>query len=411
MFKEIFACRVCGSSDLTPILSLGNQVLTGVFPSSKDESVTKGPLDLVKCDGECGLVQLKHTYDSSEMYGVNYGYRSGLNNSMIQHLKGIAAEIQNRISLKEGDLVLDIGSNDSTSLQNYPEHLTLVGIDPVGVKFKNYYPSHIQLIEDFFSSEAVKNRLGDKKAKVITSIAMFYDLEDPVKFCKDIAECLDDNGVWVFEQSYLLSMIEAVAYDTICHEHIEYYALKQIEIILDRAGLKAIDVSLNNANGGSFRITAAKKNTSLTVNEANLNEIRELEKKNKLDEIGIYNQFRENTERHKEELRVFFDKAKEQGKKVFGYGASTKGNVILQYCGISEEDLPFIAEVNEDKFGKYTPGTLIPIQSEAELRKMKPDYFMVLPWHFKEGLIKKEIDFTNDGGKLVFPLPKLEVYP
>ncbi|MCO6500300.1 MAG: hypothetical protein J5I47_07990 [Vicingus serpentipes] len=221
MFKEIFACRVCGSKELLPILSLGEQVLTGVFPSDKKEEVTRGPLDLVKCDGKCGLVQLKHTYDSDEMYGLNYGYRSGLNNSMIQHLKGIATEIQNRISLKEGDLVLDIGSNDSTSLQNYPENLNLVGIDPVGVKFKNYYPSHIQLIPSFFSSEAVKNKLGDKKAKVITSIAMFYDLEDPVKFCQDICECLDDNGIWVFEQSYLLSMIEAVAYDTICHEHIE----------------------------------------------------------------------------------------------------------------------------------------------------------------------------------------------
>ncbi|MCO6500299.1 MAG: hypothetical protein J5I47_07985 [Vicingus serpentipes] len=184
-----------------------------------------------------------------------------------------------------------------------------------------------------------------------------------------------------------------------------------MEYILDKAGLKAIDVSLNDANGGSFRITAAKKNTSLIVNEENLNQIRELEKKNKLDEIDIYNQFRKNTELHKEELRAFFAKAKKEGKKVFGYGASTKGNVILQYCGVSEEDLSFIAEVNEDKFGKYTPGTLIPIQSEVELRKLNPDYFMVLPWHFKEGIIVKEKDFTDRGGKLVFPLPKMQIYP
>ena len=263
MIKKISQCRICKNTQLTPILDLGTQMLTGVFPTEKNtQTVTSGPLRLVKCCGEkaCGLVQLEHSYDLAEMYGLNYGYRSGLNKSMVDHLHGKIAKILQAIELKSGDLVIDIGSNDSTSLQAYPKNVaTLVGIDPTGIKFHQYYPEHIDLIPDFFSADLVTKKYPGRKAKVITSFSMFYDLEDPMAFMQEIAQVLADDGIWVFEQSYMPTMLKTNSFDTVCHEHLEFYALKQIQFMVERAGLHIVDVELNETNGGSFSITVRKK--------------------------------------------------------------------------------------------------------------------------------------------------------
>ena len=223
--EKINKCRISGESDLVDILSLGEQYLTGVFPSSKEEKVTKGPLDLVWAK-ESGLLQLKHSYDLGEMYGDNYGYRSGLNSSMVEHLTNKITSLENLVQLNPNDIVIDIGSNDATSLKAYSKPCIKVGIDPTGLKFKDFYSDDITLIPDFFTKELFENKFQSKKAKIVTSIAMFYDLEDPKKFAKDIYEILDDNGIWHFEQSYMPSMLKTNAYDTICHEHIEFYSLK-----------------------------------------------------------------------------------------------------------------------------------------------------------------------------------------
>jgi hypothetical protein len=413
---ESGACRICKNENLVSLLHLGVQALTGVFPKSRDEKVTSGPLELVKChpskegDKVCHLVQLSHSYDSNEMYGMNYGYRSGLNQQMVKHLQGIVQKIISFAGLKKDDLVIDIGSNDSTLLQTYPEDLglSLTGIDPTGKKFKQYYPSRIKLIPDFFSSRVVRENFGDKKAKVITSIAMFYDLEEPGEFVKQIYDSLDDEGVWVFEQSYLPSMLETNSYDTICHEHLEYYGLSQVEWMLERAGFKITDVELNDANGGSFRVTAAKKESTHKVNPS-VDELRQKELSMQLDSLKPYSDFVSEVYRHREELVKLVADIKKEGKTILGYGASTKGNVILQYCGFTEKDIPFIAEVNEDKFGSFTPFTKIPIISEKEARAMKPDYFLVLPWHFRKSIVLREAEFLNSGGKLIFPLPTIEI--
>jgi len=275
MYKEITKCRICGNANLVSLIHLGEQSLTGVFPKNIEDKITSGPLELVKChpkndkDNVCHLVQLHHSYDSSEMYGMNYGYRSGLNKSMVKHLNDIVGHVLATVKLSEGDLVIDIGSNDSTLLQQYPtdKKLKLAGIDPTGVKFKKYYPAHIQLIPDFFSFANINKSFPDKKAIVITSIAMFYDLEDPMSFVKQISESLAEDGIWVFEQSYLPAMLETISYDTICHEHLEYYALRQIKFMMDASDFKIINVELNDINGGSFRVTVARKMlpTNLTV--------------------------------------------------------------------------------------------------------------------------------------------------
>jgi len=412
MYTEIKQCRICGNTDLVSIINLGNQCLTGVFPESKTESITSGPLELVKCQGNnyCGLVQLRHSYDHLEMYGDNYGYRSGINGSMVKHLNEKVAKIQDLVELEKGDLVIDIGSNDSTLLRSYSKKdLNYVGIDPAGGKFKKYYPGHIKLIPDFFSSKIVTKNVGELKAKVITSIAMFYDLEDPVDFAGQICEVLADDGIWVFEQSYLPAMLKMNAYDTICHEHLEYYCLKQIKWITDKVGLKIIDVEFNQINGGSFSVIAAKSHAPYIQNTSLIEKILQEEHDAGLYTLRPYEKFKERVYAHRNELNDFIRKINKDGGRVLGYGASTKGNVILQFCDITAKDIPFIAEVNSDKFGCYTPKTNISIISEEEAKSMKPDYFMVLPWHFRDNIIERENAHLKAGGKLLFPLPFIEV--
>jgi hypothetical protein len=416
MYREIKKCRICGNTELVSVINLGNQYLTGVFPRSINEQVTSGPLELIKCEeadslNSCGLLQLRHSYDIGEMYGENYGYRSGLNKSMVNHLQEIVKRIQGSIELRRGDLILDIGSNDSTLLQAYPKNdLILVGIDPTGKKFKDFYPEYIKLIPDFFSSDIVKEHFGSKKAKVITSIAMFYDLESPVEFMRQIYDILADDGIWILEQSYMPMMLEMNAYDTICHEHLEYYGLKQIKWMTDRVGFKIIDVEMNHVNGGSFLVKVAKSDSLFHEAAFPVQKILMQEHDRGLNSLKPYEDFKKRVYRHKEEFVRFIQEIKSKDKEILGYGASTKGNVILQFCNLTKNDIPFIAEVNQDKFGCYTPGTLIPIISEESAKAMRPDYFMVLPWHFMENILGKERDYLKSGGKLLFPLPSVQVF-
>ncbi len=410
MHTKISQCRICGNPKLTEILSLGDQMLTGVFPKTRNERATSGPLALVKCDvvgsEHCGLVQLAHSYDLSELYGLNYGYRSGLNKSMVIHLHDKIRSILSLTKLEKGDLIIDIGSNDSTSLQAYPtKDYVLVGVDPTGEKFKEYYPAHINLIPDFFSLAKIREHYGEKKAKVVTSFSMFYDLERPMTFMKEVYDVLAEDGIWVFEQSYLPTMVETNSYDTICHEHLEYYALSQIKWMADRVGFKIIALEMNDINGGSFSVTVAKKNSSYTE-AANVEEVLRSEKSLGIESLEYYHAFSDRIANAKREFLEFIRKAKDEGKTVYGLGASTKGNVLLQYCQVTPEQIPFIGEVNRDKFGCFTPGTYIPIISEEEVLAKKPHYLLVLPWHFRRFF---ENNTKFKGTKLVFPLPKLEI--
>jgi hypothetical protein len=408
MYTEINACRISGSTNLINVLSLGHQALTGVFPKSPEEKITKGPLDLVWCP-DSGLLQLKQSYSLDEMYGENYGYRSGLNASMVRHLTNKIKGIERLAELKEGDLVIDIGSNDATSLKAYSGRYRKVGIDPTGTKFKQYYTDDISLIPDFFSAAAFRSNFPNDKAKVITSIAMFYDLENPVAFVKDIEACLRDDGIWHFEQSYMPSMLRTNSYDTICHEHLEFYSFKVVKNLLELCDMKVIDVQMNAVNGGSFAVTAAKKRAAYTANEPIINWMLQQEEDMGLDTPKPYRDFEERVFKHRKNLTELINALTADGKKIIGYGASTKGNVLLQFCGITAKQIPCIAEVNPEKFGAFTPGTNIPIVSEQEARAMNPDYFLVLPWHFKHSILDRETAFLEKGGKFIFPLPEIEI--
>ncbi len=408
-YRGIAECRICGGSNLVTVLDLGQQALTGVFPDAKNPEVEVAPLDLVKCDGpgSCGLVQLRHTCEPSQMYGANYGYRSGLNLSMVEHLRAKVARLVELAPLAPGDVVLDIGSNDGTTLSSYPSTAKLVGIDPTAAKFRQYYPEHVTVVPDFFSSARFLDASGGARAKIVTSIAMFYDLERPMDFMRDVFASLADDGVWHFEQSYLPSMLDALSYDTICHEHLEYYALAQIQWMAERVGFRIVDVELNDVNGGSFAITARKgRNGAASPRVA---ELAAAERMRALDTLAPYEKFASDVAHHRDELRALLGRLRDDGKRVFGLGASTKGNVLLQYCGFGVRELACIAEVNPDKFGHVTPGTNIPIVSEADALARAPDYFMALPWHFRSTLLRAHASFLERGGKMIFPLPRLEI--
>jgi hypothetical protein len=407
-YAKIDRCRVSGSPNLVSVLNLGYQELTGVFPRTRDEGIDEAPLELVWCP-DSGLLQLAHSFNPSKMYGDNYGYRSGLNQSMVRHLTQKIQTLERLADLGTGDTVLDIGSNDATSLKAYSTAgIAKIGVDPTGAKFRAFYPDDTTLVPDFFSAAAFR-KVATAKAKIVTSIAMFYDLENPIAFAAEIAEILADDGIWHFEQSYMPSMLRLCSYDTICHEHIEYYSLKVVKYILDRVDMRIVDVRANAVNGGSFAVTAVKKTNVAKSNDAVVDWILEQEDRLGLDTPRPYRDFEERVFRHRSDLIRLLRALKADGKLVLGYGASTKGNVVLQFCGITENEIPAIAEVNPDKFGSYTPGTRIPIISEKEARAMNPDYFLVLPWHFKDMIVQKEREYIAGGGKMIFPFPEIEI--
>lgn len=408
MFTEISQCRISGSRNLINVLSLGEQYLTGVFPKTITEKVTKGPLDLVWCP-DSGLLQMRQSYSLDEMYGDNYGYRSGLNASMVKHLTNKIHTLERIVKLTERDLVIDIGSNDATSLKAYSQKHKKVGIDPTGNKFKEYYSDDISLIPEFFSAKTFFQHFSTDRAKIITSIAMFYDLESPLAFVKDIEAVLSDDGIWHFEQSYMPSMLRTNSYDTICHEHLEFYSFKVVTNLLEACGLRVVDVQMNAINGGSFAVTACKKNAPYNSNTPIISWMLRQEDDMGLDTPKPYRDFEERVFKHRKNLLELIEALVSNGKTIIGYGASTKGNVLLQFCGLTRDHIPYIAEVNEEKFGSYTPGSLIPIISEREARMMKPDYFFVLPWHFKHNILERERDYLERGGKFIFPLPEIEI--
>lgn len=411
-------CRICGNRDLIEITDLGNHSLSGRFPFKDEPTPLIAPLVLMKCNdlsGQkcCGLVQLKHNVSPEELYFHNYGYRSGLNATMTQHLKNMATEISQKIGpLTKDDIILDIGSNDCTLLKSYPYPPDMVkyfGIDPTGRQFAQYYPPYVTLVKEFFNYDNFNGTFPDQKAKIITSISMFYDLPSPIDFMRDIKKILHPDGLWILEQSYIIRMLETLSFDTVCHEHLEYYAMKQMEWMADLVGLKIVDVTTNDCNGGSFRLTMSHKESNYVSQQDHINQLHKLEETFGLDTMMPYLKFNRECLRVKKDLTDLLTGYKQQGKQIYLYGASTKGNTLLQYFGIDKTIVTAAAERNVEKYGRRTPQTDIPIIPEQEMRKNKPDVLLVLPWHFKKEFIEREQEYLKSGGIMVFPMPKLEV--
>ena len=400
-------CRSCGQRNLAHLVSLGDIHLSGHFPSL-GEAVESGVLALVGCltENGCGLVQLGNDYDQEVLYGSNYGYRSGLNLSMVDHLKSKVGKIMDEWGPLSHELILDIGSNDGTTLSMYPRTFTnLVGVDPTSQKFAHHYPPHVKFVSDFFSRDLVSSANWAGKAKIISSFSMFYDLPSPVSFMRQIRRTLSSDGLWISEQSYLPSMLMAKSFDTICHEHLEYYSLSTVLRMSQKAGLKIIDCEFNDVNGGSFSFTAVKSSSTHEIRDT-VRTALEAEKKFGLEESGTYFRFQAECDIQVQRLRSLLEKLSGQGAKVAGLGASTKGNVYLEYAKLDSRHITMLGDVNPDKWGRVTPGSQIPIESEDAVLNRKFDYYVVLPWHFRQFFIDK---FKGTGINLIFPLPEVEV--
>ena len=405
MFHKIEKCRVCGNTHLVTVLNLGDQYLSGIFPKTIDLNMYRGPLELVKCDessGGCGHVQLRHTFDLPTMYGDEYGYRSGLNQSMVTHLKEKYEKISNDISLQDNDIVVDIAGNDGTFLGFFPDYTRRLSIDPTSKKFAKYYKDGVDKVADFFSTEVYKSKFGTEKAKVITSFSMFYDLEDPCEFARQVNEVLDSsNGIWVTEQSYMPEMLRANSFDTVCHEHLSYYGMRQLKYIMDQSNFKIVDFDFNDVNGGSISIVAANKNSNYTECTEKLNAILQTELKEKLNTVEPWEDLKVRMTDCKEKFYELIRICKDNNLKIAALGASTKGNVTLQTWGIDDTIVEVVGDVNPDKDGSYTPGTWIPITSEDKVLD-NYDVFVILPWHFKKFFVNNP---KFKGKTLLFPLP------
>lgn len=409
MFYKIEKCRVCGNTHLVSVLTLGTQYLSGMFPKTIDTEMYRGPLELVKCDetvGGCGHVQLLHTFDLPTMYGNDYGYRSGLNQSMINHLKSKYEKIAKDIELNDGDIVVDIAGNDGTFLGFFPENTRRLSIDPTAKKFSKYYKDDVEWIAEFFSQEVYRSKFGNQKAKIVTSFSMFYDLEDPCEFARQVNEVLDpDEGIWVTEQSYMPEMLRANSFDTVCHEHLSYYGMRQLKYIMNQSNFKIIDFEFNDVNGGSISVVAANQNSKYNECVNKLNDIHQKELKEKLNTIEPWIDFKVRINDCKKKFYELIDDCKTKGLKIAALGASTKGNVTLQTWGIDDTIIEVVGDVNPDKNGSYTPGTWIPITLEDNVIN-DYDVFVILPWHFKKFFLSNP---KLKGKKLLFPLPTPEV--
>jgi hypothetical protein len=328
---------------------------------------------------------------------------------MVKHLTRKARGLESLVKLAPTDVVLDIGSNDGTLLRAYEtKKIRRIGIDPTAARFAEFYSDDAELVTDFFSASAFR-ALSDVPARIITSVAMFYDLEDPVAFARDVRDCLAPDGAWHFEQSYMPSMLRSTAYDTVCHEHLEYYSLATVRRILQDAGLDLLDVRFNRVNGGSFAVTAGHKGSPITPQAVLIDWFLAQENRIGLHTPGPFRRFEERVFQHRTDLVQLIRALRAGDATVMGYGASTKGNVLLQFCGFTVQDIDAIAEVNPDKFGRVTPGSAIPIISEDEMRERRPDYLVVFPWHFRDTIIEREEAYLRGGGRLIFPLPEIEI--
>lgn len=402
-------CRVCGSKNIVEVLSLGSQYISDFVKSGEEGH--KADLVLGMCE-QCRLVQLTSEIVSPELLYRNYWYRSGVNQTMQDALADISKSADRIVGLKTGDTVVDIGSNDGTLLRSYQvPGIVKIGFEPAKNLVEEGSKGGNTIINNFFSAKEYVAKSKDK-AKVITAIAMFYDLVDPNSFVHDAADCLDENGIFIIQMAYQPLMLELNAFDNICHEHVEYYSLKSLEYLLKRHGLEVFDVELNDVNGGSFRVYIRHVGSKIGQSEQSMHDLEQLRSKEESDhsnELQAYVEFNDRIALLKEKTIEFVKAAIEKGQKVFAYGASTKGNTLLQYYGLNSDLVPFIAERNPRKYGLFTVGTNIKVISEEEARKLKPDYMIVLPWHFKNEFVAREHEYLNNGGKLVFPLPDFEI--
>jgi hypothetical protein len=403
---KITNCRNCRKKKLNYLFTLGNISFTGKFPK-KNQYIKKAPLSIVMC-AYCKLVQLSHKFNLRYLYGPDYGYRSGINVTMVTHLKKVVHKAIKKTKLKPKDCVLDIASNDGTLLKNYSKNIFTFGIDPLVNKYKKEYTNINYKVSDFFSQKKVK-KITKRKFKIITALSVFYDSEDPNQFLSDVKDLLDSEGLFILEFADLASIIKKKMFDTICHEHLEYYSSKIIIDMCKKNNLKVIDIFENNINGSSKQFYITRETSNFKINKKKIQSFLNEEKKMQIYSKKTILKFFSEIMKVKANLLNLLDKIKLKKQSIHGYGASTKGNVLLQFFGIDKSYIDYISERNPLKYNLFTPGTKIKIISEKNSRKIKPDFYLVLPWHFRKEILIREKKIRNKGTKFIFPLPNIQV--
>ncbi|MBH90720.1 MAG: methyltransferase [Candidatus Marinimicrobia bacterium] len=405
---KIKSCRNCRKSNLIDLFSLGKISFTGKFAKNKKINIKKTPLDLTMCS-KCKLVQLKHNYNLKYLYGPDYGYRTGINKTMSEHVERVTKILEKKANLKSGDSVLDIASNDGTLLNYYKKKYYTCGIDPLVKKYKKNYKSINIKISSFFSKSKIQ-RKTKKKFKAISALAVFYDLENPNQFLYEVEKILDNNGVILIEFADMLSMIKFNMFDAICHEHLMYLSSKIMIKMAQNNKLRVFDIRYNNINGGSAQYFICKNTSKFKNNKKNLISALRREKKFGIEKKDTYKKFFNKIEDIKYKLKKTINLIKKRNQIIHAYGASTKGNVLLQYFGIGKKEIDFVADRNPKKNNHYTPGTKIKIISEKKSRKILPNFYLVLPWHFRKEILIREKSLIKKGSKFIFPLPKVKIY-
>lgn len=413
--SKIAACRFCKNTDIISCITIGDQYLSSIFPEKPGYHKTAQAfsLDLVRCKkrkNTCGAVQLAFDYDISDMY-VKYPFASATNASMITILEDVAMSALPYVSLKPNDLVLDIGGNDGTLLHFLKGRgLDMLIIDPA----ENIKPAFTDVtykyVTDFFTEKAFRKSTS-KQAKLIFSIAMFYHLHDPIWFSKEVANCLADDGVWIIQMAYLPAMLQTNMYDNIVHEHVGYYSTRHMQWFMEQAGLEVFDVLLNDVYGGSFRVFVKKKGNARLQSTKRLQENLAQELSWKLYSQSTYTAFMRRIRKTRRDLQKLLRQLKKREKSIWIYGASTKGNTIMQYCGITRDYIDAAADANPFKIGKYIIASDIPITDETIMRKAKPDYLLSLPYSFTNAFMEREKDLVAQGTKFIVPLPQVAVLP
>jgi hypothetical protein len=413
-------CRIT-QKPMTELFSLGKLYISDFIKTEGDyRGIDKQDLTIM-LSPETQSLQLKENADKHLMYG-KYWYHSGTNASMTKELKEIA---ESAIQLSKIKLIikifLDIASNDGTLLSFVSDREYLkVGIDPAEGIFQEKARHHCEPIQDFFSKEVYKKHYPNdiQKASIITCIAMFYDLENPKLFLDDVYEVLHDDGLFIIQQSYMPLMIKQLAFDNICHEHVFYHSLYSMEYLLKNSGFKIVDVQLNDVNGGSFRIYAQKEKAKINsfgsspyrdVCNMRIQALREYEKTLNLDKKETYDEFWKKIQELKKQTFDFIESIKKEGKSIWVYGASTKGNTLLQWFKLDSKYIDGAAERSPYKYGLKTIGTDIPIHSDETMRQVHPDYLLILPWHFINEFRERESEYLKKGGKFIIPCPKFEI--
>jgi len=405
-YTVIEKCRICYNDSINEVLKLEPQYVATTFVTNNENNPMakiKIPLTLILCK-KCGLVQLKETVRPDLLY-KNYFYRTAINDTMKRDLRDVVNYAVENVKTEKDDVVVDIGANDCTMLSMYPDHLKKFGIEPATNIDWSHVNKSITIVNNYFSKDTVLKATNGKKAKIISATAVFYDFDDPNIATKDIKDVLHEDGVCVIQVSYLLDTIRDMNFYDVVHEHLEYYSLKSINYLMERNGLKIIDATTNFVNGGSLRVLVTHKENSRPKSKR-YKEILYEDKKWNLEELDTYVQYEHKIKDIIKKSREFIVNEIENGGTVIGLGASTKGNVLLQICGIGKDLLPYISDRNKEKVGLRTLGTDIEIISEEKAREINPSAMLVIPWNFKEEVLSREKDYIQNGGKMLFLMPR-----